>query len=85
VRAARLASPFLLRSIDPPLASVEGRTITDLHRLGKRVVLEAEGGLFLVFHLMIAGRFRWKTAGARIPGKVGLFALDFDHGSLILT
>lgn len=85
VRAARLASPFLLRSIDPPLAAIEGRTIVDLHRLGKRVVFEADGGLFLVFHLMIAGRFRWKAPGARIPGKVGLFALDFDHGTLILT
>lgn len=85
VRAARLASPFLLRSIDPPLAAIEGRTIVDLDRLGKRVVFEADGGLFLVFHLMIAGRFRWKAPGARIPGKVGLFALDFDHGTLILT
>jgi formamidopyrimidine-DNA glycosylase len=85
VLAVRLASPFLLRSIDPPLDAVQGRTITDLHRLGKRVVLEAERELFLVFHLMIAGRFRWKPAGTRIPGKVGLFALDFEHGSLILT
>lgn len=85
VRAARLASPFLLRSIDPPLAAIEGRTIVDLHRLGKRVVFEADGELFLVFHLMIAGRFRWKPPGARIPGKVGLLALDFDHGTLILT
>ncbi|HLG59058.1 MAG TPA: DNA-formamidopyrimidine glycosylase family protein [Vicinamibacterales bacterium] len=85
VRAVRLASPFLLRSIDPPLDAVQGRTITDLHRLGKRVALEAERELFLVFHLMIAGRFRWKPAGTRIPGKVGLFALDFEHGSLILT
>jgi formamidopyrimidine-DNA glycosylase len=85
VRHVRLASPFLLRSVDPPLAAVEGRTIVDLHRLGKRVVLEAEGDLFLVFHLMIAGRFRWKEAGTKIPGKVGLLALDFDHGTLILT
>lgn len=85
VRAARLASPFLLRSIDPPLAAIEGKTITDLHRLGKRVVFEAEGDLFLVFHLMIAGRFRWKPPGTRVPGKVGLLALDFDHGTLILT
>jgi formamidopyrimidine-DNA glycosylase len=75
----------LLRSIDPPLASAHGRVVTDLHRLGKRVVLELEGELFLVFHLMIAGRFRWKTPGAAIPGKVGLLALDFDAGSLIMT
>jgi formamidopyrimidine-DNA glycosylase len=85
VEAVRLASPFLLRSIDPPLAAIEGRTIVGLHRLGKRVVFEASEELFLVFHLMIAGRFRWKETGARIPGKVGLFALDFEHGTLILT
>jgi formamidopyrimidine-DNA glycosylase len=85
VEGVRLASPFLLRSIDPPLASVDGRTIVDLHRLGKRIVMEAEGELFLVFHLMIAGRFRWKPRGTRIPGKVGLLAIDFDHGTLLLT
>src|SRR5919106_5642156 len=81
----RLASPFLLRSIDPPLSAIEGRAIVALHRLGKRVVFEAEGELFLVFHLMIAGRFRWKDKGARITGKVGLLAIDFPHGTLILT
>ncbi len=85
VTGVRLASPFLLRSLDPPLSAVEGRTIVDLHRLGKRIVIEAEGDHFLVIHLMIAGRFRWKEPGAKIPGKVGLFALDFEHGTLILT
>jgi formamidopyrimidine-DNA glycosylase len=85
VAAVRLVSAFLLRSIDPPLASVEGRIVTDLHRLGKRVVFELERELFLVFHLMIAGRFRWKPAGASVPGKVGLMALDFDAGTLIMT
>jgi len=85
VNAVRLVSPFLLRSVDPPLASVEGRLVTGLDRLGKRVVIEMDGGLFLVFHLMIAGRFRWKRAGAPVPGKVGLLALDFEHGSLMLT
>ena len=63
VQKVRLASPFLLRSIDPPLTAVEGRTIVELHRLGKRIVFEAEGEVFLVFHLMIAGRFRWKPHG----------------------
>ena len=82
---ARLASPFLLRSIEPPLSAVEGRAIVALHRLGKRIAIEAQGELFLVFHLMIAGRFRWKESGAKIPGKVGLLALDFEHGTLILT
>jgi formamidopyrimidine-DNA glycosylase len=85
VSGVRLVSPFLLRSIDPPLASVEGRVVTDLHRLGKRVVFELERELFLVFHLMIAGRFRWKPVGAPVPGKVGLMALDFDAGTLIMT
>lgn len=85
VERVRLSAPFLLRSIAPPLDAIEGRTILDLHRLGKRIVLEAEGELFLVFHLMIAGRFRWKDKGARIPGKVGLLALDFEHGTLVLT
>jgi len=85
VSAVRLVSAFLLRSIDPPLASVEGRIVTDLHRLGKRVAFELERELFLVFHLMIAGRFRWRPAGASVPGKVGLMALDFDAGTLIMT
>ena len=85
VTGVRLASPFLLRSIDPPLAEVEGRVIVALHRLGKRIALETEGELFLVFHLMIAGRFRWKAPATKIPGKVGLLALDFEHGALILT
>jgi formamidopyrimidine-DNA glycosylase len=67
------------------LSAIVDRTIVDLHRLGKRVVFEHEGELYLVFHLMIAGRFRWKPSGSKIPGKVGLLALDFDHGSLILT
>jgi formamidopyrimidine-DNA glycosylase len=85
VTRTRLASPFLLRSVDPPLSSIEGRNIVGLRRIGKRIVLEAEEELCLVFHLMIAGRFRWKPPGASIPGKVGLFALDFDAGTLILT
>jgi formamidopyrimidine-DNA glycosylase len=85
VEHVRLASPFLLRSIDPPLDAIEGRTIVDLHRLGKRVVLEADQELFLIVHLMIAGRFRWKAPAAKIPGKVGLLALDFDNGTLLLT
>ena len=83
--AARLASPFLLRSVDPPLSAIEGHRVDGLRRLGKRVVVEADGELFLVFHLMIAGRFRWKPSGASIPGKVGLLALDFENGTLILT
>jgi formamidopyrimidine-DNA glycosylase len=85
VAGVRLVSPFLLRSVDPPLSAVVGRRVVGLRRLGKRVVIETEGELFLVFHLMIAGRFRWKAAGTAIPGKVGLLALDFENGTLILT
>ena len=85
VERVRLASPFLLRSISPPLSELEGKTVVALHRLGKRIVFELEGELFLVLHLMIAGRLRWKEPGTRIPGKVGLLAMDFDNGALILT
>lgn len=85
IEGVRLASPFLLRSIAPPLDLVRGRTIVGLTRLGKRVVFEVEGELFLVFHLMIAGRFRWKAPRAPVSGKVGLLALDFEQGTLVLT
>jgi formamidopyrimidine-DNA glycosylase len=81
----RIASPFLLRSVDPPIESVVGASITGLHRLGKRIVCELEGELYLLFHLMIAGRFRWRTAGAPVPGKIGLAAFDFGNGTLLLT
>jgi formamidopyrimidine-DNA glycosylase len=85
IRRIRLASPFLLRSIEPPLTAFEGRRILTLRRLGKRIVFEMEGELFLVFHLMIAGRFRWKEPGAKIPGRLGLMAIDFEHGTLLMT
>jgi len=85
VNRVRLASPFLLRSTDPPLSAIERQTVIALRRLGKRIVFEFEGDLFLVFHLMIAGRFRWKPPGTKIPGKVGLLAIDFDHGTLVMT
>jgi formamidopyrimidine-DNA glycosylase len=81
----RIVSPFLLRSVTPPLMSAEGRRVASLARLGKRVVFELEGALFLVIHLMIAGRFRGKDRGAAVPGKVGLAAFDFDVGTLLLT
>ncbi len=81
----RLASPFLLRSVDPPLAAAEGRAVRGVRRLGKRIALALEDELFLVFHLMIAGRFRWREAGAKLPGRLGLAAFDFAHGTLLLT
>ncbi|HKS16134.1 MAG TPA: DNA-formamidopyrimidine glycosylase family protein, partial [Planctomycetota bacterium] len=81
----RLGNPFLLRSVDPPVKAAEGRRVVGARRLGKRVVLDLEGDLFLVIHLMIAGRLHWRDRGAKIPGKVGAAAFDFDNGTLILT
>ena len=81
----RLISPFLLRTVDPPLSEAHGQRVLGLHRLGKRIVLQLTGDLFLVLHLMIAGRLHWKPRGAKVPGRVGLAALDFPAGSLILT
>jgi formamidopyrimidine-DNA glycosylase len=82
---ARLASPFLLRTVAPPLQAFHGRRVEGFERLGKRIVWRFEGDVFAIFHLMIAGRFRWRDAGAAIPGKVGLLAFDFDAGTLLLT
>ena len=81
----RLASPFLLRSVDPPLDALVGRPVRALRRLGKRLVVAFPEELFLVFHLMIAGRLHWRPRGAKIPGKVGLAAFDFPSGTLLLT
>lgn len=81
----RLASPFLLRSVDPPLADAEGLEVRELRRLGKRIAIGLEGELWLVIHLMIAGRLRWKAAGAPIPGRLGLAAFDWREGTLLLT
>ena len=81
----RLGSPFLLRTVAPPLSAFAGKRVVAVSRLGKRVVLEFEGELFLVVHLMIAGRLHWKPAGAKLPGKMGLAAFDFPDGTLTLT
>ena len=83
----RIASPFLLRSVDPPPREVFGRKVVALRRIGKRIVLELEDRLFVVIHLMIAGRLHWKdTPAARIPGgKRGLAAFDFPTGTLLFT
>src|SRR6476620_1485192 len=81
----RIAKPFLLRSVDPPISAAEGKRVTGLRRMGKRIVLELEDDLFLVIHLMIAGRLRWVPAGGNVPGKIGLAAFDFANGTLILT
>jgi len=81
----RLASPFVLRSVDPPISEAHGRAVAGVRRLGKRIVIALEGDLYLSIHLMIAGRLHWKAAGAKVPGKVGLAAFDFSTGTLTLT
>ena len=85
LQRVRLKSPFLLRSVDPSVSEVEGLCIAGFRRLGKRIVFELEGDVFLVLHLMIAGRLHWRQAGAGIPGKRGLAAFDFARGTLLLT
>ncbi len=81
----RLASPFVLRTYAPPAAALEGKVVTDVSRMGKRLVFTFEGGLYVVVHLMIAGRFKWTERGAKLPGKLGLAAFDFPTGTLVLT
>src|SRR5256885_9746710 len=81
----RVANPFLPRSVEPPVSAAAGRRVVGVRRLGKRIVFALDPDLFLVLHLMIAGRLHWKPAGARPPGKVGLAAFDFPAGTLILT
>jgi formamidopyrimidine-DNA glycosylase len=81
----RIPKPFLLRSVDPPISAAQGKRVVGVRRMGKRIVLELEDDLFLVIHLMIAGRLRWVPAGGKVPGKIGLAAFDFPNGTLILT
>ncbi len=81
----RMSSPFLVRSWDPPIQEAEGKKVLALRRLGKRIVFCLEGDLFLLLHLMIAGRLRWRSPGTAVPRKIGLAAFDFSGGSLILT
>ena len=81
----RLVSPFVLRSVDPPLMTVAGQTVRGLRRLGKRIVIELDGSLFVILHLMIAGRLHWKAAGAKVTGKIGVAAFDFSTGTLVMT
>jgi formamidopyrimidine-DNA glycosylase len=81
----RITSAFLLRTVRPPVASVEGRVVRELRRIGKRIAIGLEGDLWLVLHLMIAGRLHWRPAGAKLGGRQNLAAFDFPNGSLILT
>ena len=85
LEGVRLASPFLLRSVDPPIAKASGKRVVSLDRLGKRIVIGLERDLYLVLHLMIAGRLHWRDPGAKLAGKQQLAAFDFADGSLVLT
>ena len=85
IEHVRLSSPFLLRTAQPPLADVEGRIVRELRRIGKRIAIGMERDLWLVLHLMIAGRLHWRPRGARLAGRRSLAAFDFPNGSLVLT
>jgi formamidopyrimidine-DNA glycosylase len=85
IERVRLASPFLLRTTQPPISDVEGRVVTQLRRIGKRIAIGVEGDLWVVFHLMIAGRLHWRPRGAPLKGRNSLAAFDFPDGSLVLT
>lgn len=85
VERVRIASPFVVRTAEPPIASIEGRAVRELRRLGKRIAIGFDAELWLVLHLMIAGRLHWRPAGAKLAGRNALAALDFAEGSLVLT
>lgn len=85
VEHVRVASPFLLRTVDPPLSAIEGKRVRELRRIGKRIAFGVEDDLWIVLHLMIAGRLHWRAAGASVAGRNQLAAFDFPRGSLVLT
>jgi formamidopyrimidine-DNA glycosylase len=85
IEKVRLASPFLLRTVKPPITDVEGRLVRELRRIGKRIAIGVEGDLWLVLHLMIAGRLHWRPPQAKLAGRKSLAAFDFPTGSLVLT
>lgn len=85
IQQIRLASPFLLRTAQPPISDVEGRSVRELRRIGKRIGIGVEGDLWLILHLMIAGRLHWRPRGAKLGGRQSLAAFDFPNGSLVLT
>jgi formamidopyrimidine-DNA glycosylase len=85
IQGIRLASPFLLRTAEPPITDVPGRKVRELRRIGKRIAIGVDGDLWLVLHLMIAGRLHWRELGAKLGGRQNLAALDFAHGSLVFN
>ena len=85
IERVRIASPFIVRTAEPPIASVEGKTVREIRRIGKRIAIGVDDGLWLVLHLMIAGRLHWRALGAKLAGRNALAAVDFADGSLVLT
>jgi formamidopyrimidine-DNA glycosylase len=85
IERVRVTNPFVVRSVDPPIREIEGKTVRDIRRIGKRIAIGLDDDLWVVIHLMIAGRFRWLKPGAKIPGRLGLAAFDFENGTLLLT
>lgn len=85
IERVRVTNPFVVRSVDPPIREVEGKTVHETRRIGKRIAIGLDDDLWIVIHLMIAGRFRWLKPGAKIPGRLGLAAFDFENGTLLLT
>src|SRR5271154_3968011 len=81
----QIASPFLLRTANPPIDSAQGHKVTALRRIGKRIAIGLDNDLWLVLHLMIAGRLHWRPRGAKLAGRNSLAAFDFPNGSLVLT
>src|SRR5258708_16498275 len=85
IERVRLTSPFLLRTVQPRITNVASRTVRELRRIGKRIAIGVDGDLWLVLHLMIAGRLHWRPPGAKLSGRQSLAAFDFPSGSLVLT
>jgi formamidopyrimidine-DNA glycosylase len=85
IERVRVTNPFVVRSVDPPIREIEGKTVREIRRIGKRIAIGLDDDLWVVIHLMIAGRFRWLKPGAKIPGRLGLATFDFENGTLLLT
>lgn len=85
IERVRVTNPFVVRSVDPPISEIEGKAVRETRRIGKRIAIGLDDDLWVVIHLMIAGRFRWLKPGAKIPGRLGLAAFDFENGTLLLT
>ena len=85
IERVRISNPFVVRSVDPPVQATEGKAVRAVRRIGKRIALGLDEDIWIVIHLMIAGRFRWLKPGGKMPGRLGLAAFDFENGSLVLT